>query len=232
MSTQQTAPQQAQPGTTAASSIFDDILDATVRAQAEQAKADMLMGRTYGPGMGIAAEAAALKIAFGRDYGFGPAQSLRFIHLINGAPALEASGRSNLLAKAGYEWRPVKHDSTECRMRFWRRGEPMLDAHGAQLEVTFTMADAERAGFAQGSRGKGDKGNYDRVPMNMLFARCLANFHRWYAPEVDGSGMLEPTEITLDEVVRATEVEAKTNDAVAQLRERLAVAVTKENDNA
>ncbi len=187
-------------------SVFDDIVENTsARKQAEQAKADLLMGRTYGPGLGIAPELAALKIAYGRDFGFLPAQSLKFIHVINGVPSLESSGRTNLLVKAGYSWKPVKHDDTTAHFQFYRHGEVMTDAADKPLTVQFSMKDAERAGYVVASRGKSDKGNYDKVPMNMLFARCLANFHRWHAPEVDGAMMADPGEI-LDRAIEATQM--------------------------
>lgn len=232
MNAANTEQQQPVEETRQTASIFDDIIDATARSLAEQAKSDLLMGRTYGPGMGIKPEVAALKIAFGRDYGFGPAQSLKFIHIINGVPTLESSGRTNLLKKAGYDWRPVDKDSFSnevCRFLFYLRGAQMTNDDGTPLIVEFSMKDAEQAGYIVSSRGDKKVGNYDKVPKNMLFARCLANFHRWFASEVDGSGMADPSEITLDRVVTATEerIAAKTGDAVEQLSERLAAEVAK-----
>lgn len=206
MSTTQTAPQAAATETAkTAGSIMDDLLDATIRSQVEQAKADKIMGQTYGPGMGYSWELAALKIAFGRDFGFKPAQSLKFIHVINGAPSLEVSGRANLLQNSGYDWKVVKHDDTECSYRFYWKGEGMTMEDGSPLVVSFTIADAERADYVTSSRGKNSKGNYDKVPRNMLFARMLANFHRWHAPRVAGNMMADPGEITMASIVEATE---------------------------
>ena len=208
MATQQTVLIASAPQAPAVS-IMDDLLDATVRRQVEQAKADKIMGQTYGPGMGYTWEIAALKIAFGRDFGFLPAQSLKFIHVISGAPSLEVSGRANLLQNAGYDWRVVKHDDTECSYRFYYQSEGMTTEDGSPLIVSFTMADAERAGYVEASRGKnakpGDKGNYDKVPKNMCFARMLANFHRWHAPRVAGNMMADPSEFTLERLVENTE---------------------------
>lgn len=206
--------------------IMDDILDQTVRRQAEQAKADALMGRTYGPGMGMSEASAALKIACGRDFGFGPAQSLTMIHLVDGNPTLAAVGRSNLLKKAGYDWRPEGKDGLSakvCRLRFYRHGEEMRLPDGSPLILAFSMDDAIQAGYVEKARGKGTKGNYDKVPANMLFARCITNFHRWFAAEVDGSQLMDPNEITLEDVMTATEarVASKALDAAEALKERL-----------
>lgn len=186
-------------------SIMDDILDSTVRKQVEQAKADKIMGQTYGPGMGYTWELAALKIAFGRDFGFLPAQSLKFIHVINGAPSLEVTGRANLLQNNGYDWKVVKHDDIESTYRFYRNDVGMTMEDGAPLVVSFTFADAERADYVVASRGKQAKGNYDKVPRNMLFARMLANFHRWHAPRVAGNMMADPSEFTIEKLVENTE---------------------------
>lgn len=200
--------QQTQQVTTQPASIMDDLLTATVRQQVEQAKADKILGQTYGPGMGYTWELAALKIAFGRDYGFRPAQSLKFIHVIGGAPSLEVSGRAYLLQTNGYDWRLVRHDENESTYRFYHQGEGMVMEDGSPLIVSFTMADANRAGYVEASRGKnakpGDKGNYDRVPANMLFARMLANFHRWHASRVAGAFAADPGEL-MDRVVDQTE---------------------------
>ncbi len=210
--------------------LLDDILDQTVRRQAEQAKADALMGRTYGPGMGMTAETAALKIAYGRDFGFGPAQSLTMIHLVDGNPTLAAVGRSNLLKRAGYDWRPEGADGLSdkiCRMRFYRNGEEMKFPDGTPLILSFSMEEAIQAGYVERARGKGSKGNYDKVPKNMLFARNITNFHRWFAAEVDGSTLPDVNELTMEDVMNATErsITAKTVESAEILRERLTAAV-------
>jgi hypothetical protein len=205
MSTTQTQPEAAQAPAQPKANDLSKIADETVRRQYEWALADEKAGRTYGPGLGIDPALASLKIAYGRDFGFLPAQSLKFIHVIGGVPSLESSGRSNLLVKAGYSWKAVQHDDTTANFQFYKHGEPMTDAADKPLRVEFSMKDAERAGYIESSRGKNAKGNYDRVPKNMLFARCMANFHRWHASEVDGSGMADPSEI-MERVVLETEM--------------------------
>jgi hypothetical protein len=67
------------------------------------------------------------------------------------------------------------------------------------------MEDAERAGWVANSRGSGKVGNYDKIPKNMLFARVISNFHRWYAPHVVGAQVYDVGEVTMDSVIAATE---------------------------
>jgi hypothetical protein len=114
----------------------------------------------------------------------------------------------------------------EVKLRFTYKGEPMLDANGKPLEVGMTIADAERAQFVQNSRGSGKIGNYDKFPKNMLMARVISNFHRWFASEVMGATVYDAGEVSMDAVIEATEqrVTAKTESAAEALKERLQAA--------
>ena len=106
----------------------------------------------------------------------------------------------------------------------------MLDVNDKPLRVTFTMKDAEKAGYVQNSRGKdGKTGNYDKIPGNMLFARMITNFHKWHAAEVDGATLADQTDI-LDAVVTETEknIASKSLSKVEELKERLAEAKPEE----
>ena len=203
MSTQQTTPEQA-PAQTAQKSVLDDIIEnQAARAQAEGAKADQLTAKIY------ANDANAYVIAMGRDLGLNAALALQNIHIIGGKPALSAGARAMFLRQAGYKWLPVVHTDKVCTLRFWEAGQPMTDVHGKPLDVTITIEDAERAGWVENSRGKdakpGTKGNYDKTPKNMLFARVISNFHRWYAPHVVGAQMYDFGEVTMENVIAATE---------------------------
>jgi hypothetical protein len=243
MAPSQAAPQEAAVVEQPRVSVFDDIIENTAaRKSAEWAKADLLMGRTYGKAIDNSPEMTAFKIACGRDFGFSPAQSIMFIYVYNNIPALYASGRSNLLVKAGYSWKVIKHDDTISHYRFYKHGDVMTDAEGKPLDVAFSMQDAIKAGYVENARGKasGDpkkdadrKGNYDKVPKNMLFARMITNFHRWHAPEVDGSAAADPSEVmelVVDETQRR--IEAKTGDAVEDLKAKLAAVTTEVPSNA
>ena len=203
MSTQMSTPEQA-PAQSAAKSVLDDIIEnQAARAQAEGAKADQLTAKIY------ATDANAYAIAMGRDLGLNAALSMQLIHIIGGKPALGAGARSMFLRQAGYKWLPVVHTDEVCTLRFWEAGEVMTDVNGNPLDVTITMKDAEKAGWVENSRGKdakpGTKGNYDKIPKNMLFARVISNFHRWYAPLVMGAQVYDVGEVTMESVIAATE---------------------------
>lgn len=201
MSTQQVTPEQA-PAQLKQKSVLDDILDATARSQADLAKSDRLTAQTY------STDPNAYAIAMGRDLGLNAALSLQLIHIIGGKPALSAGARATFLAQAGYSWRPVVHTDKQCTLRFYYRGDGMTDVDGKPLDVTITMEDAEKAGWVQNSRGNNKVGNYDKVPKNMLFARVISNFHRWYAPHVVGAQVYDAGEITMGDVIAATEAKS------------------------
>lgn len=193
---------------------LDNIVENTeARKQAEAAKADSLTAQVY------AKDANAYIIALGRDYGLSAAHALNMIHLIGGKPCLSAGARATFLKQAGYSWMAVVLTDEECRLRFTYKGEPMLDANGKPLEVSFTMKDADKAGFIANSRGSGKVGNYDKFGRNMLFARCISNFHRWFATEVMGATVYDVGEVPLTDVIEVTE--QKTVDKAAALRGRL-----------
>jgi len=201
MSTQQVTPEQAPAQTMGQKSVLDDIIEnQAARAQAEGAKADQLTAKIY------ANDPNAYAIAMGRDLGLNAALALQNIHIIGGKPALGAGARAMFLAQAGYSWRPVVHTDKACTLRFYFRGDGMTDVDGKPLDVTITMEDAERAGWVENSRGgNGKKGNYDKIPKNMLFSRVISNFHRWYAPHVVGAQVYDVGEVTMDSVIAATE---------------------------
>lgn len=216
MSTQQVTPEQA-PAQLKQKSVLDDILDATARSQADLAKSDRLTAQTY------STDPNAYAIAMGRDLGLNAALSLQLIHIIGGKPALSAGARATFLAQAGYSWRPVVHTDKQCTLRFYYRGDGMTDVDGKPLDVTITMEDAEKAGWVQNSRGNNKVGNYDKVPKNMLFARVISNFHRWYAPHVVGAQVYDVGEI-MDRVIEATE--EKSNSKLDALEAELVAAKT------
>jgi hypothetical protein len=226
MSTQMTTPEQAPAQTIARPqrSVFDDIVENhAARAQAEQAKADKLCADAY------ANDPRAYVIALGRDYGLGTAHALQMIWVDpkTGKPNLYAGARATFLQQAGYDWRPVVMTDQEVRLRFMLRGEWLKDANDKPLEVSFTFKEAEQAEYVARARGDKKTGNYDKVPKNMLFARCISNFHRWFAPHVIGATVYDMGEVNMESVIAATEsASASKLDALEAelMREPVAVA--------
>jgi len=204
--------------------LLDSIVENTeARRQAEAARADGMTAEIY------ERSANAYALAMGRDLALATALALQLIHIISGKPALSAGPRAMFLKQAGYDWRPVVHTDKEVRLRFMYAGEWMQDVEGEPLEVAVTFEEAERAGWVQASRGSGKVGNYDKIPRNMLHARVISNFHRWFAPEVMGAAIYDRDEVTMDRIIEATE--QKTVNATEALKAKLlesAAAVAQE----
>lgn len=194
-------PAQEKPTAPAPQTLLDEIagMDPAVRRELDRAAADKKLASAYSAG-----DQGALIVAWGRDFGWSAPQALMFIDCISGKPALKSVARQNLMKKAGYSWQPVKHDDTIAKFKFFHHGQPLNNADGTPLELAFTFEEAVKAGYVEKSRGNQKQGNYDKIPKNMLMARLMANFHRWYASEVDGCTLLDPVEI-MDSVISATE---------------------------
>lgn len=114
---------------------------------------------------------AMVKIAAGQELGLAPIQAMTGIHVIKNRVTLSANLMAALLRKAGYKWKVVKHDGSICELQ-------MFDPTGFELgNTSFSMEDAKRAGLTGND-------NWKKYPRNMLFARCISNAARWFAPEV------------------------------------------------
>ena len=134
---------------------------------------------------------AMIKIELGESMGFTAAESMTGIDIIKGRPAIGASLRAARMKKAGYSWPAMVCNDKGCWMPLEYQGKPMMhqkvDADGkptgelTQVVVTFTEADAQRAG-----RLKND--NYQKDPSSMFFARCVTRSQRRYGPEVLAAG--------------------------------------------
>lgn len=139
------------------------------------------------------------KILAGREMGMGPFAAVQGINLIKGklsfaanliASAIKASGR--------YDYKVRKIDDTGCEIDFFEK-------HGDKWELsgtsTFNVKDAERAGTQ----------NMKAFPRNMMFARCMSNGQKWYAPDVfNGNTVYVPEELgaNVDEDGNVIEVKA------------------------
>lgn len=207
-------------------SILDNLIENhEARRQAEASIADGISANKYAKGAGVDPDSATYIIALGRDFGLNAAQSLQAIDLIGGRPALRAMYKAAFLIQAGYSWKVLKHDDTISSYRFYLRGEVLTDAEDKPLNISFTMEEANKAGYVERARGKDGKapGNYDKIPKNMLFARMISNFHRWHAPQVMGATMPEVGEL-IDAAITETESRMERSTVAAGLAEKLAAA--------
>ncbi len=115
-------------------------------------------------------------IMMGRDFGWSAMQSVRFIDVVKGRPAVSAAAKVGLCQShpTCEYFRVVSSDEKTCTWETKRKGVPDVQRY------TFTMADAERRGLA-GSH------QYKTMPKNMLSARASAGLaNQAYADVVAG----------------------------------------------
>lgn len=115
--------------------------------------------------------AVAAAILLGREMGLGPMASLRGIDVIEGKPALTAQMLAARILAAGHSIEWPESTDTRCTVRITR-----ADGLSA-AEVTWTRADAERAGLW-------GKGAWRGYPRHMLRHRALSEAAGMACPDV------------------------------------------------
>lgn len=122
----------------------------------------------------------------GAELGLGPMTSLQLIDVIQGRPALKPEGQRALVQRAGHRF-AVRHLSSDSVTVWGRRADS-----GDELEVTWTMQDADRAGLA-------GKGPWRQYPDAMLLARATSALCRaLFADVISGIGSYTPEELGHD----------------------------------
>lgn len=123
-------------------------------------------------------------ILAGRELNVGVMASLRGFHNIKGKVAMAAGLMAALILRSPQckQFRCIKTSATECTYRAQRVADEGF------LDVTFTMADAERAGLLRGDS------NWSKYPQDMLVARCIARAARMVFPDVC-FGLYTPEEL-------------------------------------
>ena len=120
-----------------------------------------------------------VKILAGREFGFGPFESMAGIHIISGRPALGANLMAAAVKRSGrYRYRVTEMNDEVVSIEFFEDGESC----GVS---TFTLADAKKAGTQ----------NVQKFPRNMLFARAMSNGVRWFCPDVFNTAVYTPEEL-------------------------------------
>lgn len=151
---------------------------------------------------------AMVKIELGRSMGFGAAESMKGIDLIQGRPAIAAELRAARMAAAGFHW-IILEDSE-------KRAAIEVKFGGRKLgEIQWTIEEAQRMGLT-------GKDNWKKSPGDMLWARCITRAQRRYAPHVLSTNILSKEEaMDLDVVAEATVIQTATTAKAKALAEKL-----------
>ena len=119
---------------------------------------------------------AVMKILAGREMGLGVFASLSNIHIINEKPVIGANMMAAMVkASLKYDYRVVENTRQQVKLMFL---ENINGQWVEQGESGFTMDDAAAADLIK------PKGNWEKYPQNMLFARAISNGVKWYCPDL------------------------------------------------
>jgi len=118
------------------------------------------------------ASSAIVRIQMGREFGLGPAASLKSIQLIQGNPTFSAHFIAGLIkrSKPRYNYLPREYSSTKCVIEFYEDGVSVGSWE-------YTLAEAKAAGLA-------DKEVWKKYPKSMLFCRALTAGARVFCPDL------------------------------------------------
>lgn len=126
---------------------------------------------------------SVVKVLAGRELGVGPIAAMTGIYIVKGRVTLSAVLMAGVIKKSRkYNYRIIQRDETTCILDFYEDSEKV----GRE---TFTIADAKRAGLADGE-------NYRKYPKNMLFSRAMSNGAKAYCPDAfNGAPVYTPDEL-------------------------------------
>lgn len=120
-------------------------------------------------------EAMMSAMLAGRELGLPPMESLRAIDVIDGRPSLSGELMLRLIREEGHKVRITEMTAKKATVLGIRADDP-----DEQLEVSFTIEDAERAGLA-------GKSNWKKYPQMMLTWRAITMLARFLFPDVIGA---------------------------------------------
>jgi hypothetical protein len=127
---------------------------------------------------------AIVKIQAGQELGIPPVAAMTTIHVIKGKPSLGAQAIAALIKKSEkYDYRIREMSGSICTVEMFEKINGKYESIG---KTSFTEKDAKRAGT----------GNMSKFPRNMLFARCISNAVKWYAPDLIITGCYTPEELS------------------------------------
>lgn len=124
--------------------------------------------------------------------GIHPMAAMTGVHIIEGKPSISANLMGGLVRKAGHKLRvtvtgDASDKSLKATAQLIRQDDPDFT-----FEVTWTVADAERAGLWPGKPGS----NWAKYPKAMMKARVISEIVREAAPDVlMGGNVYTPEEL-------------------------------------
>jgi hypothetical protein len=129
-----------------------------------------------------AASQAVVKIQAGQEIGIPPFMAMSGLHIIKGKVTI-GSGIMSAKIKASpkYNYKVIAKTDKVCKLEFFE------DSVSQGVEE-FTADDARRA----------ETQNMHRHPKNMLFARCISNGQKTYAPDVFLGPVYTPEDFGID----------------------------------
>jgi hypothetical protein len=162
------------------------------------------------------APAITAAILYGREVGLPPMQSLRWVHVIEGSPALAAESQRALVLAAGHELVFPVATGSRCVARGRRRGAQQWH------EVEWTTDTARQAGLL----GGGPRSAWNKYPRAMLKARASAELCRdIFADVTGGFAAVEEFGVMPEEgAARAVEAPAEATGTVRRGRPRKAAS--------
>ena len=111
-------------------------------------------------------ESVLAAILYGHELGLGPMQALSSIHVIQGKPSASPELMRALIARAGHRIDVTEATDERVVLHGSRRDT------GAEATVTWTIADANRAGLVTAG------GSWKKYPRAMLLARATSELAR------------------------------------------------------
>jgi hypothetical protein len=155
----------------------------------------------------------AVKVLAGLELGLGAFQSMSGIHIINGKPSIGAGLMASRLKSSGkYDYETIVHSDEECVIAVFE-SEFKPDVRSLKKKLAAGQISKEQyiqtiksisigvSSFAVTDARKAGTKNMDKFPKNMLFARCISNAIRWYAPDVFCTPVYTPEEMGADLVL-------------------------------
>ena len=139
---------------------------------------DSRMFSAYGTPQGVLST-----VLLGRELGMPAMAALRSVHVIEGKHSLSADLMVALVLKSGFceYFQMIESTDTICTFETKRKTSPN------PIRISYTTLDAEKAGI-------GRKGNWAKMPKQMLRARAKSELARLEYPDLL-AGLYTPEEL-------------------------------------